>query len=1076
MSVFALVFCARAAEVIDGNGFTTGTSFERREQGAFDADLSDDGRRSGTTYWRARADLDGGAQVATNAPGAAYDYAAKGTVPDPLFDDEKSASGGNLKFLSLDTSRALDRSIISHELLQSVSNVLVRADGYDGVYADTLVKFTPSLDPPVVDEEDRIVIWMRETSEGGEVKTNLVVTAGRYAGGYGSVETAEYVLTNVVPANTWCRLTVRAIADVTGVELVPGKLSGEKAPGFTVYVDGKRAVADASYSIGSGYREDVLTPEARVLIAERRLFPWIARNGYDKALALTGFSFSGQGAVDDVLLTTNRLSHVAAEGVFTLTWDSGIRSMTCAVSNAAGVVSRAIDATVTPRSADFALGTNRLALVTVSDVELAPGYSNGVWTAANGCVVTNGGFFCLGTGLNLVGAVASTRNVVGVGTNGVDGSCTTFDEAIRRAKTRPAVIELMSDVVVSVMKDGNYADRGSLTIKQGYDVVLDLKGHVLCGSAVGMPTIVHEGGRLRIIDTVGGGSVVPSVNSGDGIALQGQYNNDLAHMLQIEAGRFDGKVTLVGRANKPFPTERCVIDGGSYTNHNDGEVFYLEQYVTNSSLYFGLNVSNYWSTAATGFIWCGRGENARWSTPGNWQGRKIPRAGDQVIFPRRTGEVADEPWTVDFEDGVAVKSMMMDADVFMLGTNEFSDVAVSGGGRVIGTGVMTFTGNQGLPGMLTGPTGAGKVRLGALWRGTVRIAGVTTPKVLKDIDGWGVAGSKVEFAGVRGYVSDRFNHDLPYELVLTDDGETPAWKNDTGYTGSVVTFPRLSGSGTFDSPKNLKEVLQVFQFEDVGDFTGRFRLAGKRVLLGEGDVADASRAGDFTFSEGVLVRSGLGWEGVSAHFGTALGVRGAIGETLLSYSGTKPNVQAVVLTLHDPASGAPLGNACALLAEDGAVKIVPLSAVSLDGSPVSPENLVTAAKAGSVIEIPAGSAVSLVGNDLIVNGKVVSTFADYYYLTQSGDSYTVRFDESSATPRLADLELVPAEEKAVLQVRNAKPGLWYGLQTSSSPAGGWDVAHTVWKQATDESLTFDPTMVGTALFFRVIMTDVAPQQ
>jgi len=1077
--VFALVLCTRAGVAIGGPGFATGTSFERQQVGVFHPEYDDSGN-PGETFWRVRANLDGGALVATNAPNETYDYAAKGTAPASLFDEEKRASGGNVKFLSLDTSEPLDRCIVSREEVNMpASNVLLKVkNGYDGIYADTLVKFTPSLEAPVIDDSDRIIVWMRGTeSEGGD-KPRLVVTAGRYAGGFKDVETAEYVLTNDVPAGVWCRLTIRALSDVTGVQRGADKTLYANASGFTIYLDGKPAVADADYSVGSGYREDYLTPEARVLVAERRLFPSLARSGYDKAVTLSGFSFSGQGAVDDVLLTTDRLAHVAAESVFTLKWDSGVRSMTCTVSNAAGIVTRTIDASQTPRFCDFALGTNPVARVTVTGLTLAGGCSNGVWSAENGCMVTEDGFSCLGTGSNPVGAIATSRNIVGVGAIGTEGAYTTFAEAKSRAKTHPVKIELMSDMVISPVKDGEFVDRkGCLSVTNGEDIVLDLMGHVLQGGGQDV-TVSQTGGKLRIVDSVGGGAVLAPSNSA--IAVQSVTpplaegeEVDWTHVLVLAGGRYAGEVKLAGQGYKNPYRGVCVIDGGSYTNFNEGVDFYLEQYVTNATLYFGLNASNYWSTAATGFIWCGAGgADARWTLPENWLGKKIPGSGDLAIFPRRTGD--EKVWAVDFGEGALTKSLLVDADIVMAGTNEFSDVDISGLGVFSGSGVVKFTGS--LPGNLTASDATGRIRLTADWRGTVRISRVTSPKVLKDIDTWGVRGSKVEFAGVRGYVSDRFNHDLPYELVLTDDADTPAWKNDTGYTGSVVTFPRLSGTGTFDSPRNQKEILQVFQFEDVSDFRGRFKLAGKRVLLGGGDVADEARAGDFTFSNDVLVRSGLGWEGSTAYFGGALGVCGSIGDVLLSYSGAQPAVQPVVVTLHDPITGTPIGNVCALVAADGKVTLVSLNTLRLNGRTVSAESLGQEVKAGSIIEIPAGSAISVdaEGKRVIVNGRVVSSFADYYYVSQSGNSYTVHFDEKEATPELADLELVPSEDKVTLQVRNAKPGLYYGVQTATSVTGAWE-GPDEWVQATSDSLALDPSAIGSALFFRVIMTDDPPE-
>jgi len=323
--VFSLGLCARGGSEFSGARFTTGTSFEDIPNGAFRANLDDQGGHTGSNYWSAVSDYAGA--VVTNYADFSEPYPYQGTVRNDLFGKEsRELPGANLKCLSLDSDTPLDRLAVLARLGDSgamtASNVLVRTADYDGIYADTLVRFAPSVSTPYLDGTDKIVVWMRVTESGRAFSTNLVVTAGRYVDGFEKVEPVDYVIGDpVVPADTWCRLTIRAVADVLSDTLI-------RHPAFTVYLDGKPAMASADYSIGSGYRADRLTPEARILVAERRLFPWLAAAGDNKAMALTRFSFAGRGAVDDVLFTTERPGHVTPENVFTLQWDAGVRVLT----------------------------------------------------------------------------------------------------------------------------------------------------------------------------------------------------------------------------------------------------------------------------------------------------------------------------------------------------------------------------------------------------------------------------------------------------------------------------------------------------------------------------------------------------------------------------------------------------------------------------------------------------------------------------------------------------------------------------------------------------------------------------
>lgn len=1063
------------------SAFTTGTSFENLDAGLFDPTRDDRGGEFGKKYWT--TPKTNGMEVVAYGAGEAYDYAANGTKRNAYFDnepdEEKGVPGTNAKYLGLDVEDALERCVMPLDD-GVISNVTLNG----GIYSDTLAKFTTSYSAPAISNADKIAVWLRErTRDDGKTVTNLVITAGYFAGSYDKVVAEDYVLTNAVAAGAWCRLTICTVTNITAKSLW-------NTPAFTVYVDGKPAAAGAGYAVGKDYREDWLTPEARMLVGERRLFPWLVPGVDDKARSLSRFAFAGKGAADDVLFTTTCPDFAVVDNVFTLQWDNGVKSMTCIVSNATSVVTKAIDAAAMPqRCLDFALGTNHYARVTVTNVvyDAAHEYTNGVWTAKNDCTTndcteTSGVFIYKGKNANPTGFVASSRDDIIVG----EGGCATFAEAKTRCVAEgKRTIVLNTDVVITRgTQSGGYNDNGVFSIGAFKDaatgkiikdnLILDLNGHTLQGAnASGSATIVQTDGTLEIIDSVGSGAVLPPL-SGTTIAVKSSRKDKSAETtLIIAAGRYEGEVCVTGRVTKTdCYCATCAIGGGSFTNYNNSTSFYLEQYVTNTSAYFGLDIHNYWSVAAAdAYVWSGAGANTKWATAANWRGGKVPGADDLAIFPRRDDA---KPWAVDFGGGMAAKRLWLDADVAMSGTNEFSDVTVeSGNGRFVGSGTMTFTGV--LPGTLTGATGSGEARIGTNWTGTVKISKIASPKLLAGIDSWGIAGSKVEFAGVRGYLSDKANHALPFGLILTDDGETPAWKNETGYTGSTVSFPRLTGGGTFDSPKNLREISQVFQFDDVSEFTGAFRIGGKRLVVGGGAAAVGSKAGSVTFSDAVKVRSGLGWSGVTAHFGDVLGVYGEVGEPLMSYSGSAPSVGHVAVTLYDRTTGEETGT-CLLTAADGVITLAS-GEVTLGGFPLEAADVGASVRAGGELEIPAGSAVSIVGKDVIVNGKIMSSVPAYYKLTKlktASTKFAVSFDKEVATPSLADFEVSSDAGVVVVTVTNAKPGLWYGLRSVASLAESFDGAMTVWQQAEGDTVMFESDVSDAAGFYQVIMTDGDP--
>ncbi len=243
----------------------------------------------------------------------------------------------NEKFLSLDTEGGtLWRSIGT---LTGNSDALgtARAVAATGTYLDTLVQFTVTEDEaPTLGEDDKLAIWL----QADEGTTNLLVKAAVVDDQTARTETTFTVTGTTVQPGIWYRLTVKAIADITDGELVPG---------FQIFLDGNLVTAD----------KPTLTAEYLALLDTDSHYADLVAGKYFASLKTTttlqGVGFQGTGAVDEIVWTDDDLFPAASSAVaFTLSWTVGQVS----------AVSYTIDGTETT-IADLTSGT--------TTVDVAPG-------------------------------------------------------------------------------------------------------------------------------------------------------------------------------------------------------------------------------------------------------------------------------------------------------------------------------------------------------------------------------------------------------------------------------------------------------------------------------------------------------------------------------------------------------------------------------------------------------------------------------------------------------------------------------------------------------------------------------
>ena len=97
------------------------------------------------------------------------------------------------------------------------------------------------------------------------------------------------------------------------------------------------------------------------------------------------------------------------------------------------------------------------------------------------------------------------------------------------------------------------------------------------------------------------------------------------------------------------------------------------------------------------------------------------------------------------------------------------------------------------------------------------------------LNNWGNASSFVKFTNVRGYMSTA---NVPWTLVLEDDGDTKAWYNNNGWTDRSITIAALKGDGSIwdISDGGCRPFLN---FGDASQFTGTIKVLGKQVFLND---------------------------------------------------------------------------------------------------------------------------------------------------------------------------------------------------------------------------------------------------
>lgn len=943
-------------------------------------------------------------------------------------------------------------------------------DAYDGFYCSVKTKF-PMFDAglgPTCDDGDRLVIWAQKNPADESGPGFLYVTAGRFSEDMRAVVPFAYRIASDIDAEEWHEVVVRTVPDIR---------HGAKALGFALWIDGHAAVVVGDYPVVDGIDQTLLTDEAKVLVSQRRLFPSLTLPGVNRSVALGGLAFTGVSVIDDVSVAKSAPGEWAESvRVFRLCWDAGVRAVKYRIGEGAEV--EIPSGEIFRRSAVFEIPRSETGINVVATYDEAGDYSQGFWGADGACSLitnvvgsaTNYSFVCDASVDPGTGYVRSFRREIGLG--GGVGSFATFTDAKEQAIAQGVVLVLNEDFAASM----DSRDVGEIRIGPNEELTIDLKGHRIFNTSGESATIMNFG-RLTIIDSVGGGKVSPySEYTGEDVDYRQESVHNFASKkcvpeLTIRGGIYDGVINnggsvtnltnlahmegvlLIAR-NTDSPDDPQFISVG-------GDEFEFNDKLEDPTLYYSYE-EPYWIPLTNAFIWCGKGSDDKWSNPANWRCNEVPGDGDYAIFPA----AGTNAWEADMETGIEVKDIWFAGDVVLHGSADFTDVQwkIPANGRVSGDAVLSW--NGALPPDLT-------TLLDGDWAGTVVMndVGNSSPMLMSDMGTWGTASSVVVFRGVRGYYHMTSNITVPYTLELQNGSNGYGWKNDAGFTGGVIEFPRLVGSGNFVSPKNTIANQQIIIFRDVYTYTGVMDVKGKRVVLGPGNAATLE-AGSITWSDGLRIKIGQIHTCRVAAFEGTIDVYGSYGDQLAEYTGSTVGDTAEVVNLMP---GSITAEIC-VTNPVGTVKVARWSedAILVDGRRVV-TNVLEDVNSLTSISSPSASALKKL------------TFAKYYTpsVVEDGGVASVKLSLNEfAVPVIGaaggeSAKITFVDGMASIVVSGVIDGFWYGLEYKSCLEDEWPAEPYIWTVANPFAgglVELIAPAEGPSGFYRVVVSDVKPEE
>ena len=434
----------------------------------------------------------------------------------------------------------------------------------DGIYLDTLVKFSPAdklFEASDITTGDKIAITYvgEDPTEVANPISNIVVCAG-YVDGSTIVPT-NYVMNLPDNAdfdvNAWHRLTVRSIANV-GSTVAP--------VGFAIYIDSNPKPLTYASDVAAGDSAYVGSLNAAVQTylyngEKHALLPSLVANGGTDFDKLTTVGFKGSGCVDNLAFKADP-GFIEEGTAVEIAWDEGVATYTVVDSaNNTLVDGAATGGTEGSTNLLLEVGITYLTVIAT----YGTGYEADTWTVTGDGAAISGGTFTVAEGAKLnINSMTPKFDVGGVHYG-------TFADALAVAvaagtSAEPATIKLLANV------------GDAISFTEGY-LVLDLNGKSIKAEE-GAYSVANMGATLSIIDTATGGSInVPYGEDGYGALL---VYGDTAQTT-VNAGIFNGLISVTGQT-EVSPETILVINAGTFLDEDydpeeEESAFYLKNYL-----------------------------------------------------------------------------------------------------------------------------------------------------------------------------------------------------------------------------------------------------------------------------------------------------------------------------------------------------------------------------------------------------------------------------------------------------------------------------------------------------------------
>ncbi len=550
-----------AIGVAKGDGFVTqGINFEVGYSAGdvFDAQKDDAGGSTGDKFWYSTAAAGEIGDISNSTASV-----GKALVPD-FFNPNEANSLPIGNYLHIDASAPLFRTAVANvqgakkqeEFFSPTNNFVTPVDIGDGIYLDTLVQFTAADDAfqTDLDTGDKIAISYVEhedddtTAEVNEAWTNFVIRAGANVEGQFGQENYLAAVPAGFEKDAWHRLTVRTIKNV-----------GDGQVGFVIYLDGDMTkTLNFTNEVNTGFTAASLNSTAKGFYDNHALYPSAVASAATGGTTISAASFSGTGALDDVVFTATKPSFIQEAAQVTITWDSDVTGI-----EIAGVAATQDELTA---------GRKTIVLdgpVTITITAITQGKEPRFATSGSG--VWNGTSY---TGLAAGDTVTITSIVPAFEIGGVRYTADELTDVV----TAAAAGTSESPATIKLLNDCNQA----LAFGEGY-IILDLAGNDIQGNGSEF-SIGNAGATLVITNSGAEASVMVPADNGEGAAGTGALMAAAGTTI-IQAGTFEGVIVTPAMTDEELnPKDYMVITGGkfldaAYDPEDAESPFYLAAYV-----------------------------------------------------------------------------------------------------------------------------------------------------------------------------------------------------------------------------------------------------------------------------------------------------------------------------------------------------------------------------------------------------------------------------------------------------------------------------------------------------------------